>query len=246
MFWSRAEHGLTLVMKLTPDQSQKKQSPDMDHAETVGSYSFEEQAELLIRQLQSVFSNQGLLSSTFRRDSLHQTDDDSMAPQDLTTPQEFHYHLDSWDMPTRRRSLHQTDDYSIEDQELTRPREYFDRSDSWEHDLNQTDDDSIEDPELTESPRESFYRLDSWEHSPQQTYYDSDIIKLVHTTRGAIAEINDNIVFYDYRTRECKLYHKYSSRIKKYRRELENNRDVQHVYRYRNHVKEIREFYFGY
>ena len=49
----------TIIMKLTPDQPQKKQSSGKDYAETIKSYNFKVQSQLLIGQLQSVFRNQG-------------------------------------------------------------------------------------------------------------------------------------------------------------------------------------------
>ena len=53
----------TIIMTLTPDHQQKKQSSDKDYVETVGSYNFTEQAQLLLGHLQSFFSDQGLIPS---------------------------------------------------------------------------------------------------------------------------------------------------------------------------------------
>ena len=242
----------TMIAKLKSNGVQKEKSLNtitrcLDAADC---YNFQEQTQSLIGRLQSVFSNQELVASKVLKPlALDVKPKASPTDNKVADTKEDNKHLDTASANTKTESsaTHQFDSTSGE-LSLSPSSLYLEDEDEYADDEYEDEDlfslhavgVSIEHEDEDDEDEDDVETDASQDHEETR---NCTFTKVVHETYGLIGQINNDIVFYTFRTGMCELCPKNSLRTVEYRKYLSSWKDVrQH---HRRTIETMREFYLS-
>ena len=228
-----------MIAKLKSNSVQKEQSLDTlaQCLDTADSYKFLEQTQLLIERLQLVFSNQELVTSKVLKpvtpdvkakavQSKVESEASPAENEQADTEEDNSKHPDSASANTKHKSS------AILQVIPTFEKHYV---------LPSSDEDEDETEDEGNVETASNVETDSYQVCKEKR--NCTFTKVVNGTDGLIGQINDDIIFYRFKTGKCELCQKDAFHTRQYHHCLSSWKDVKKGPHHSFAIETMRKFY---